>query len=158
VGLAAVVILGALLAAWAQWQPQRAEDARAQALALAESGHPRAAADAARTAVSRDPLSTEALFALADVQAIAGQRAPARATLQKAVRLQPSNPATWLALARADLGEHPRAALKELQAAIYLNPQSIAPEAVSGPTAQGESIEIYNDYLQLLRGAATRTP
>jgi hypothetical protein len=158
IGLAAIVVVGVLLAAWAEWQPQRAEDARAEALTLAEAGHLQAAAGAARAAVSRDPLSAEALFALADVQTIAGKRLQARETLQKAVRKQPSNPATWLELARADLHEHPRAALKELQAAIYLNPESIAPEAISGPTAQQESIEIYNDYIELLRSPATRSP
>jgi O-antigen ligase len=153
VALAAVVILAALLAAWAQWEPQRSEEARTQALALAESGRLHAAANAARSAASRDPLSAEALTALADVQSAAGNPALARATLQRAVRLQPSNPQTWLELARADLQEHPSAALKELQAAIYLNPQSIAPESVSGPAAQRESIEIYNDYIGLLRSA-----
>jgi O-antigen ligase len=153
VALAGVVLVAALLAAWAQWQPQRSEEARARALALAEAGHLREAADAARSSVSRDPLSAEALTVLADVQRAAHEPAAARATLQKAVRLQPSNPQTWLELARADLQEHPAAALKELQAAIYLNPQSIAPESISGPAAQRESVEIYNDYIVLLRGA-----
>jgi O-antigen ligase len=153
VALAGVVLLAALVAAWAQWQPQRSEEARSRALALAETGHLREATDAARSSVSRDPLSAEALTVLADVQSAAHRPAAARATLQKAVRLQPSNPQTWLELARADLQEHPAAALKELQAAIYLNPQSIAPESISGPAAQRESIEIYNDYIGLLRGA-----
>ena len=151
--LAGVVVLAALLAAWTQWQPQRSEEARAQALALAEAGHRQAAIEAAHTAVSRDPLSPEARFALAAVQAAAGLDVSARSTLQDAVKLQPSNPQTWLELARYDVRERPRAALKELQAAVYLNPESIAPEAISGPTAQPESIEIYNRLVELMRTA-----
>jgi hypothetical protein len=67
------------------------------------------------------------------------------------VRLQPSNPQTWLELGRSDLAHDPRAALKELQAAIYLNPESIAPEAISGPIANRQSVTLYNDYIQALR-------
>jgi len=151
IAAAGAVALAALLSTWAQWQPQRAEESRAQALALAEQGRLWAAQGAARSAVSRDPLSAEALFALADLQQASGDPTLARATLQRAVRLQPSNPNTWLELARHDLTRSPRAALTELQAAIFLNPQSIAQEAISGPAAQRESIEIYNDYIQVLR-------
>jgi len=147
------VIVAALLAAWSQWQPQRAEDAREQALGLLASNRPAAAAAAAR-AVARDPLSVEALFTQADVQKVSGQQALARATLQRAVRLQPSNPQTWLELARFDLAGDPKSALAELQATIYLNPESIAAEAITPPTGQPEAIEIYNDYIQALRASA----
>src|SRR5205823_2088160 len=75
----------------------------------------------------------------------------ARQTLAKAVREQPSNPQTWLALARYDLNRNPRAALNELRAAIYLNPESIAPELLTPERADREAIEIYNDYIQALR-------
>ena len=151
--LAGVVVVAALLAAWAEWEPQRSEEARAEALTLAEGGKLPKALAAARSAVSRDPLSVEALFALAEVQQIAGRAPAARATLERAVKLQPSNPRTWLELGRHDLGLDPRAAMKELQAAIYLNPESIAPEAISGPAAQEESIEIYNEYIEALRAS-----
>jgi tetratricopeptide (TPR) repeat protein len=144
------VIVAALLAAWSQWQPQRSEEARQNALALL-ARDPAAARSAAETAVSRDPLSAEALLTLADIQQVRGQTALARATLQRAVRLQPSNPQTWLALARGDLTRYPRAALQELQAAIYLNPESIAPEALA---KEPQAIEIHNDYIQALRAAA----
>jgi O-antigen ligase len=150
VGIAAAVIVAALLAAWSQWQPQRSEEARQNALALL-ARDPAAATSAAETAVSRDPLSAEALLTLADIQQVRGQTALARATLQRAVRLQPSNPQTWLALARSDLARYPRAALQELQAAIYLNPESIAPEALA---KEPQAIEIRNDYIQALRAAA----
>ncbi len=71
------------------------------------------------------------------------------------MRLQPSNPQTWLALGRYDLGPASRRRrVKELQAAIYLNPESIAPE-VSRPDDR-EAIEIYNDYIQALRLPSAR--
>lgn len=150
-----VLIVAALLGAWSQWQPQRAEDARQEALAQLASGNRVAASSAAHTAVARDPLSAEALFTLADVQKASGEAAIARGTLTKAVRLQPSNPQTWLELARFDLrGAHPRLALDELRGAIYLNPELIAPEAIAAPYGQPESIEVYNDYIQALRSTA----
>lgn len=149
---AAAALALALLCAWSQWQPQRAEDAREEALALASS-NPRAALDSAHAAASRDPLSVEPIFTLADVQAATGRSAAARATLQRAVRLQPSNPRTWLALGRFDVARDPRAAVHELEAAIYLDPQSISPAALA--SGQPEAIEIHNDYIDALRAAAT---
>jgi O-antigen ligase len=143
------VVVAALLAAWSQWQPQRSEDARQQALALL-ARDPRAAADAANAAVSRDPLSVEALLTRAHIESARGEPARARASLQRAVRLQPSNPQTWLALGREDLTSEPAAAVRELQAAIYLNPESIAPEALA---KERQAVEIYNDYIAALRGA-----
>ncbi len=126
------VVVLALLAAWSQWQPQRSEDARSQADAQLRSQRCARCDRAAHTAVSRDPLSVEALFALANVQQHSGHPALAQATLERAVRLQPSNPQAWLVLGRYDLVTgKPRAALKELQAAIYLDPQLISPEAVA---------------------------
>jgi tetratricopeptide (TPR) repeat protein len=104
--------------------------------------------------VSRDPLSPLALFTLADVQQALGRPAQARATLQRAVREQPSNPQTWLTLARYDLAREPAAALHELQAAIYLDPESIAPELLTPQRKDREAIEIYNDYVQALRAVA----
>ncbi len=151
--LAAAVIVAALLAAWSQWQPQRSEAARQEALALLAS-NPKGANAAAQRAISRDPLSAEALFTLADVQSIRGRAALAHTTLERAVRLQPSNPNTWLELARFDLTGNPKAALYELQAAIYLNPEWIAPEEIAPANGQREGIEVYNDYIQALRANA----
>jgi hypothetical protein len=148
--LAASVLVAALLASWAEWQPQRSEDARQEALNLLAQ-HPAGARAAAESAASRDPLSAEALFTLASVQAVAGNLAQARSTLAKAVREQPSNPKTWLELARFDLSRRPQAALSELRATIYLNPESIAPENIAPPNGQREGIEIHNDYIQALR-------
>jgi hypothetical protein len=76
------------------------------------------------------------------------------------VRLQPSNPETWLRLGQYDLasvqlhsaGEGvPQAALQELGAAIYLNPESIGPEAIAD--GNPEAITIQNDYVEAFRAA-----
>jgi O-antigen ligase/polysaccharide polymerase Wzy-like membrane protein len=152
--VAVAAVLGALIAAWAQWQPQRSADASQQALGQLALD-PRGALASAQTGVSRDPLSAQALFTLSAVQQATGERALARATLQRAVRLQPSNPQTWLTLGEYDLTSNPRAAVHELAAAIYLNPESIAPEAI----AQGnpEAIAIQNDYVQALRATSAQT-
>ncbi|HEX4837467.1 MAG TPA: O-antigen ligase family protein, partial [Solirubrobacteraceae bacterium] len=124
VGMAVAVVAGALLAAWTEWQPQRSVDASEQALALLER-NPVAALSAAQAAVDRDPLSASALFRLSAIQHATGQSVLARATLQKAVRLQPSNPETWLTLGEYDMAADPRAAVGELRAAVFLNPESI---------------------------------
>jgi O-antigen ligase len=166
VAVACAAVTAALLAAWAQWQPQRSMDASQRALALL-SGNPRAAQDSAHAAADRDPLSAQALFTLSTVQQATGQPALARATLQRAVRLQPSNPQTWLALGEYDLSSGRASgpssaadggagsALSEISAAIYLNPQSIAPEAIA--KGNPEAIRIQNDYVEALR-ASTATP
>jgi O-antigen ligase len=151
--IAAAAIVGVLLAAWTQWQPLRSADSSQQALAqLAHDPH--AALSTAHAAISRDPLSAQALFTLAAVQQANGERALGRATLQRAVRLQPSNPQTWTALGEYDLTSQPAAAARELAAAIYLNPESVSPEAI----AQGnpEAISIQNAYVQALRASGRR--
>ncbi len=147
--LAAATIVAALLAAWSQWQPQRSDEAIQRADALLQAHDPSAASAAASSAVARDPLSVEALFTLASAQQVSGRGALARATLERAVRLQPSNPQTWLTLGRYDLPGNPSAAVKELQAAIYLDPESISPEAIAD--GRLEAIATQNDYIQALR-------
>ena len=58
VGLAAVAVIAALLAAWSQWQPQRSEEAREAGARARGASDPRAAlARAAERPSSRDPLS-----------------------------------------------------------------------------------------------------
>lgn len=111
----------ALLAAWSEWQPQRSAEASEEALRLSGG----AALAAARTGVSRDPLSLTAMEELATVQESLGQAGQARATRLRAVRRQPANPTGW-----RELGEHellaarPRAALADLRAAYYLYPST----------------------------------
>jgi cytochrome c-type biogenesis protein CcmH/NrfG len=141
VGAAIAVVAGVLLASWTEWQPQRSVDASEQALVLLKR-NPVAARAAARAAVDRDPLSAQALFTLSAVEHATGEGALARATLQKAVRLQPSNPQTWLTLGQYDMPTNPQAAVNELRAAVYLDPQSIP---------------IQNAYVQALRAAPQAT-
>ena len=152
-GIAATVVVCALLAAWAQWQPQRSVDASNEALELV-ARDPAAALAAAHTAVSRDPLSAEALLTLAAVQEGAGQSAAAAATYEHAVHLQPSNFHTWQALGEYDLRTgQPQAALQALRATVYLNPEAVAPRADIAQNA--ELLSIQNAYLQALRDTAS---
>jgi O-Antigen ligase len=155
IALASAAVVLALLAAWSQWQPQRSEEASVQAEALLSARNPVGALDAANSAVSRDPLSLEALSTLAAVQDASGHVALARATIERGVRLQPSNPKSWLDLGEHDLASNPQAALHELQAAIYLNPESISPEELAPPYPNSESVTIYNDYIEALRAVQT---
>jgi O-Antigen ligase len=136
-GIAVAIVVGALLAAWTEWQPQRSVDASENALVLLPH-NPVAARSAAQAAVERDPLSAQALFTLSAVQKATGESALARATLQKAVQLQPSNPQTWLTLGQYDMSSNPREAVNELRAAVYLDPLSIP---------------IQNAYVEALRAA-----
>jgi len=137
IGIAIAVVAGALLAAWTEWQPQRSVDASERALILLPH-NPVAAREAAQAGVDRDPLSAQALFTLSAVEHATGESALARATLQKAVQLQPSNPQTWLTLGQYDMASNPSAAVSELRAAVYLDPQSVA---------------IQNAYVEALRAA-----
>jgi cytochrome c-type biogenesis protein CcmH/NrfG/O-antigen ligase len=151
--VAGATLVAALLAMWSQWQPQRSEEARQQAYDQLEAHNLRAANAAAQNAITRDPLSIEALFTLADVQQASNHPALARATLQRAVRLQPSNPQPWLVLGRYELqAGNAMAAVNALQAAIYLNPESISPEAIA--EGRHEAIRIRNEYIEALRQAA----
>ncbi len=152
-GIAAAVVIAALLAAWAQWQPQRSADASQEALALS-ARDPAAARAAAQNAVDYDPVSAEALFTLSTIQQHAGESALARATLVRAVHLQPSNPQTWKALGEYDLlGGNPTAALDELRATVYLNPEAVAPLSVI--QYDPELLAIQNAYIQALRETTT---
>lgn len=153
IAVAVAVLVGTALAVWTEWQPQRSVNASQQALTLLAS-NPQQALSSAQTGVSRDPLSAQALFTLSAVQQATRRPALARATLQRAVRLQPSNPQTWMALGQYDLVRDPAAAVHELAAAIYLNPESISPEALA--TGNPESIALQNDYVQALRASSAQ--
>jgi Flp pilus assembly protein TadD len=154
-GIAAAVVIAALLAAWAQWQPQRSADASQKALALSATD-PGAARTDAQNAVDYDPVSAEALFILSTIQQHAGQSALARATLVRAVHLQPSNPQTWKALGEYDLQNgKPTAALNELRATVYLNPLAVAP--LSEIQYDPELLAIQNAYIEALRESKAAT-
>jgi hypothetical protein len=120
----------ALVCGWMIWQPLRSADADQASLTALSSGHTDAAVRDARTAIARNPLSAEPLWDLATIYASSGHTGRAHGTLVRAVRLQPSNPATWLQLGEFDLSSNrPREALPVLQAALYLGPYQ--PETLS---------------------------
>jgi tetratricopeptide (TPR) repeat protein len=149
--VAAAVLLTALLASWIQWQPVRSAEA-AEGAAVLLAKHPQQAISLARAAVARDPLSLQARETLASIQQAGGERSAARATLTEAVRLQPANPQSWLALGRFDLGHSPRAAVQEFGAVIYLNPELVSAEALAGGNV--EAVAVHNEYIQALREAS----
>jgi len=128
-GAAAFLVLVALAAAWAAWQPQRSINAGNAALdALAATPPDIARArDLAKTAHDRDPLSVAPLFDRAAVELKASDLPGARRALEAAVRLQPANPDTWTTLADFQLHQlkRPLAAKRTLSAALYLDPRSV---------------------------------
>jgi hypothetical protein len=140
--IAAAAIVGSLVLAFSQWQPERSVDSSQEALTTLVSNRAAARADA-NSAVARDPLSAQALFTLAAVEQASGEDGAARQTLGRAVRLQPSNPQTWQALGEHDLQSDSHAALDELRAALYLNP---------------ESTPIQNAYVEALRATTPGSP
>jgi hypothetical protein len=122
-GGVAVVGLGLL---WSIWQPLRSDQADDDAVgSLARSDIPAALA-ATQRAEDRDPLSVDPLFERATILEGQGRQAEANATLQKAIRLQPSNPAAWEREAvHLFASEHkPAKALPFAKAAVFLDPHS----------------------------------
>ena len=83
-----------------------------------------------RTRERTNPLSVDPLFQQAAIERADGDTAGARGALQEAVRKQPANPATWLALAEFELSEGRKPqALSAVGSALYLDPRS--PEAIT---------------------------
>jgi tetratricopeptide (TPR) repeat protein len=126
-GVAAVAVLVvAVAAAWAAFQPVRsvhAEDALFNRIDRNELG---AAANIARISSDRNPLAVDPLFELAYIEVLRNRPQAALAALERAVRLQPANAATWRRLGhlRLDTLDQPDAALRDFRAAYYLDPQS----------------------------------
>lgn len=127
--LGAVLVLATVaVCAWSTWQPERADDASNRALALLEAGDERGAAREAARAREIDPLSLKPLFVRASIEESAGRTREAAATLEQAVVEHPSDPEAWLRLADFQLEslDRPRAAIRTLQGAIFLDPLSPA--------------------------------
>lgn len=130
--LAAVAVLVlAVVASWAAFQPLRAVHAGDAAFERLDAGAPRAALHIAGIAVRRNPLSVEPLFDLAAIQSATGDVAGATRTYERAVELQPANAETWRRLGtyRAIDLRQPRTAVGPLRAAYYLDPKSAEVEA-----------------------------
>ncbi|HXE44413.1 MAG TPA: tetratricopeptide repeat protein [Conexibacter sp.] len=135
--LATLVVAAGLAGAWVVWQPQRSVSAGDAALAELSANRPQQAIADARVAARRDPLSIDPLFTLAAAQSAAGQPALARATLERAVRLQPANSEAWLRLGQFELAQgDARRALRVLGAALYLDPQGPATQAAYAQAQQ----------------------
>ncbi|MEA2142627.1 MAG: hypothetical protein QOI64_1057 [Solirubrobacteraceae bacterium] len=123
---AGATLLLVLLAAWAIWQPMRADSLTQDALDSLDRGN----ADAARTQAQRahdiDPLALDPLFTLATIESAAGRNPAARRVLGEAVRLAPSNPDPWLRLAEFELNtlRRPALAMTAIRPALYLDPRS----------------------------------
>ena len=121
-----VAVLGLALL-WAIWQPLRSDQADADAVAALAKGNVSAALAATQRAADRDPLAVDPLFERATILESQGRQAAASAVLQEAIRLQPSNAATWDRMAvHLFASEHkPRAALPFAKAAVFLDPHSV---------------------------------
>ncbi len=139
------VIAIALAASWTAYQPVRAVHAGDAAFERLDLGQPEAAAEIARIATERNPLSVDPLFELAAIEEARGRTQEAEATLERAVELQPANAETWRRLGRLRLStlNDPKGALDAFQAAYYLDPQS--------PTST-------SDVVEASRAAATGAP
>jgi hypothetical protein len=134
-GLCALAAI-ALVAAWSIWQPLRASDANQNALTALSHGKFAVAIADAKDSISINPTSAEPLWDLATIYAADGKARLAHATLIRAVRLQPSNPATWLQLGEYDLSSNRQhEALAVLRAALYLGPHN--PETLNALTQAG---------------------
>jgi hypothetical protein len=124
--LAGAALLVGLIAAWATWQPLRAQDSSDAALLALERKDVKAARADAQAAEDRNPLAVEPLFVRSVVEQQAGDTAAARRALEDAVKLQPTNSEPWLRLANFALNvDHdPAQAKAALGPALYLDPRS----------------------------------
>ena len=126
-----LVIATALAAAWTAYQPVRAVHAGDAAFDRLDLGQPDAAANIARIATDRNPLSVDPLFELAAIEQARGRTSEAEAALERAVELQPASAEAWRQLGRLRLSvlNDPQRALDAFQAAYHLDPKS--PESTS---------------------------
>jgi hypothetical protein len=126
-GAVALLVLAlALFASWTALQPVRSVHAGDEALDRVDQGAFEPAASIAQIAVDRNPLSIDPLFELAAIQQARGQTPEALAALEKAVDVMPASAEAWRRLGRFRLSEmsQPRTALKDFQAAYFLDPQN----------------------------------
>jgi hypothetical protein len=125
---AAAVLLTALLTAWAIWQPEAADRATGDAIALADAGDADGALAKTRDAADTNPLSAEPLLVEAAIATQAGHEDDARRTLERAVLKFPGEADTWYRLAAFQLGtlDRPDLAAETARGALYLDPHGLA--------------------------------
>jgi O-antigen ligase len=121
---AVVVVVVALAAAWAAFQPVRALHAGDAAIDRYQAGALDAAASIARIGSDRNPLAVDPLFELGYIEDARGRREDAEQAFEEAVRLQPANAETWRRLGEYRLAvlDEPEPALRAFKAALYLDP------------------------------------
>jgi O-Antigen ligase len=121
---AAAVLLTALLAAWAIWQPESADRATGDAIALADQGDVDGALARTQDAADTNPLSAEPLLVEAAIATRAGREDEAREALERAVLRFPGEADTWYRLAAFQLGtlDRPAEAAQTVRGALYLDP------------------------------------
>jgi hypothetical protein len=124
---ASAVLLTALLSAWAIWQPEAADRATGDAIALADDGDVDGALAKTRDAANSNPLSAEPLLVEAAVATQAGREEHARERLEEAVLKFPGDAETWYRLAAFQLGtlDQPAKAAQTVRGALYLDPHSV---------------------------------
>jgi O-antigen ligase len=131
IAAAVSVLVLAGLATWATTQPQRAVDRTDEALAALAAGRVPEARELATEATDIDPLAVDPLFALSEVESAASLPVAAKAALERAVKLQPATPETWIRLARFELlAGNAAAAQATVRPALYLDPRSAPAQAI----------------------------
>ncbi len=124
---AAGVLLAAVFAAWAIWQPEAADRSTGEALTLLDEGDFEAALVKTEDAEAADPLNAEPLLVRASIETQADREADAQDTLEDAVLKFPGSSDTWYQLAAFQLGtlDQPVKAARTIQGTLYLDPLSV---------------------------------
>jgi hypothetical protein len=130
-GAAVLVIAIAAVGAYTATLPQQSinqSDAALEALTLGNNAQ---AQQLAREAENTNPFSNVPLYTLAGAQTVDGELPAAEATLESAVQRRPSVLAGWIALAQFRLNEQddPAGAMRDIKAALYLNPRALQAKA-----------------------------
>ncbi len=128
---ALLLIAIAIGGAWTVTLPQHSINQSNAALSALAAGRISQAQQLSRDAASTNPFSNTPLTVLAAAQAAAGVLPAAAATLESAVQRRPAVIASWLALAsfRLDKQDDPQGAMRDLKAALYLNPRALQSRA-----------------------------
>jgi Flp pilus assembly protein TadD len=122
----AALLVAAVLSAWAIWQPEAADRATSEAIALADAGDVDGALEKTRAAADTNPLTAEPLLVEAAIATQAGREGEAGAALEEAVLKFPGDAETWFRLAAFQLGtlDRPGEAADTIRGALYLDPHS----------------------------------
>jgi hypothetical protein len=126
IGAAVATLATAALLAWAIWQPEAADRATNDALAMADEHRYDAAVARTKDAEDINPLTPDPLLVRASIETEANRLGDAQHSLQQAVISFPSDPQTWYRLAAFQLGtlDAPEDAIRTIRGALYLDPHS----------------------------------